>query len=65
MNGPDNLVRGIFLSLDIGHMSWPLANPMSTFLGPFKVPKLPQNIKKQHKNLFSGCLEQFLLKEWA
>jgi hypothetical protein len=36
------------------------------FLGPFGGTQVAPKYKmKQRKNLFSGCFEPFLLKEWA
>jgi hypothetical protein len=64
MNGLNNLVRGLFLSLDIEPYVLATCKPLSTFLGPSKVPNGPK-MKKEHKNLFSGCFGQFILKEWA
>jgi hypothetical protein len=44
-NGPNDLERGVFLSLDIGTYIPPTCGPLCTILGPFGVPKCP----KQHK----------------
>jgi hypothetical protein len=68
MNEPNSLVRGLFISLDVGPYLWPIWGPLGFFLGVYgsarMAPKWREK-KKQHKNLFSGCFGQFLLKEYA
>jgi hypothetical protein len=34
-NGPNDMVRGLFLSLNIGTYILPTCGPLCTFLGPF------------------------------
>jgi hypothetical protein len=46
-NGPIDLVRGLFSSLDIGTYIPPTCGPVCTFLGPFGGAQIPPNrIKK-------------------
>ena len=45
-NGPKDLVRGFFLSLDIGHISVHLPALVYFFLVHLGVPKWPQNSQK-------------------
>jgi hypothetical protein len=59
-NGPNNLVRGLFFSLDIGPYLLPNCGHLGTFFGPFGGAQMALKGKKQHKNLFSGCFGQFL-----
>ena len=42
-NGPIDLVRGLYSSLDIGTNNLPTCMPLSTFLGPFGDAQMPQN----------------------
>jgi hypothetical protein len=47
-NEPNDLVRGLFSSIDIGKYIPPNYRPLSTFLGPFEdAPKPRNNIKNQ------------------
>jgi hypothetical protein len=47
MNGPNDLVRGLFSSSDIGTYIPPTCKPLWTFLGPCWGAKMPKdNIKK-------------------
>jgi hypothetical protein len=62
-NRPNNLVRGLFLSLDIRPNVSPTCGPLGIFFGPYGGAQMAPN--KQHENLFSGSFGQFLLKEWA
>jgi hypothetical protein len=61
-NGPNDLIRGSFSSLDIETYFLPTYRPSSTFLVSFGGAQMPQN---SIKSLFSGCSELFLLQEWA
>ena len=61
-NGPNDLVRGLFSSWDIGTYIPPPCGPLSTFLSLFVGAQMPQNSKKK---LFSGCFGLFLLYKWA
>jgi hypothetical protein len=47
-NGPINLVRGLYSSLDIGTNNFPTCMPSSTFLGPFEGAQMPQNSTKSY-----------------
>jgi hypothetical protein len=60
-NGPIDLVRGLFSSLDVGTYIPPACRPLSTFLSLFGGAQMPQNSKKK---LFSG-FGLFLLHKWA
>jgi hypothetical protein len=52
-NGPNGMVRGLFLSLDIGTYILPTCGPMCTFLAPFGGAQMPQNsIKRTIFGLF-------------
>jgi hypothetical protein len=51
-NEPNDLVKGLTLSLDIGLYVPPTYKPSSTFLGLFEVPKWPKNGEKQHEKPF-------------
>jgi hypothetical protein len=42
-NGLDDMVRGLFSSLNIGTYILPTCKPLSTFLGPFGGAQMPQN----------------------
>jgi hypothetical protein len=42
-NGPKDLVRGLFSSLDTGTYIPPTCRPLCTFLGPFGGAQMPQN----------------------
>jgi hypothetical protein len=42
-NGPIDLVRGLYSSLDIATNNLPICTPFSTFWGPFGGAKMPQN----------------------
>jgi hypothetical protein len=60
-NGPIDLVKGFFSSLDIGtyiQLTW---RSVCTFMGPFGGAQMPQY---RIKRLFSGCFGPLLLKEW-
>jgi hypothetical protein len=61
-NGPNDLVRGLFSSLDIGTNNLPTCRPLCTFLDPFGGA---QFAPKWHKKLFSDCFGLFLLQKWA
>jgi hypothetical protein len=51
-NGPNDLIRGSFSSLDV-RTYIPLAcGPLSTFLGPFEGAQMPRNRKKDIVLLF-------------
>jgi hypothetical protein len=43
--GSNDLVRGLFLCLDIGSYIVPTCGPLSTFLGPFGATQMAQNGK--------------------
>jgi hypothetical protein len=61
-NGPNDLVRGLFSSLNIGTYILPTCGPLSTFLGPFGGAQMPQSgIEKR----FSDCSGLFLPQERA
>jgi hypothetical protein len=47
-NGPIDLVRGLYSSLDIGTNNFPTCMPSSTFLVPFGGAKMPQNSIKSY-----------------
>jgi hypothetical protein len=47
-NGPIDLVRGWFSSLDIGTYILPTCRPSSTSMGPFGGAKMPQNSINTH-----------------
>jgi hypothetical protein len=65
-NEPNDLVRGLFLCLDIWSYIRPTCAPLSTFLGPFGGAQIAQKwLKQQDKKLFCSCLRPFLLKQWA
>jgi hypothetical protein len=53
--------------VDIGPYLLPICGPLGTFLGPFGGAQMAPNEekKKQHKNLFSGCIGEFSLNEWV
>jgi hypothetical protein len=55
-NGPNDLVRGLFLSLDSGTYIPPTCRLLSTYLG---VPKIPEN---SMKNFFLVVLDYFFYK---
>ena len=57
-NGPIDLVRGLFLSLDIVTYIPPTCGPSSTFLGPNGGAQMPQTSINTH---FWGCFGPFLL----
>jgi hypothetical protein len=50
MNGPIDLIRGLFSSLEIGTYIPATFGPLCTFLGPFEGAQIPQSGIKQ-KNL--------------
>jgi hypothetical protein len=52
-NGPIDLVRGVFSSLDIEKHILPNCRPLSTYLGPFGGTQMPQNSMK--KTIFWLC----------
>jgi hypothetical protein len=58
-NGPIDLVRGLFSSLDIGLCIPPSWGPLKTFLGPFGGAQMPQN---SIKNSFLVVLDYFFYK---
>jgi hypothetical protein len=58
----NDLVSGLFSSLDIGTKNLPTYRPLHTFMGSFGSAQMPQN---SIKKLFSGCFGLFLLKKWA
>jgi hypothetical protein len=45
-NGPIDLVRGLFSSLDIGINNLPTCWPLCTILGPFEGAQMPQKCLK-------------------
>jgi hypothetical protein len=51
-NGLDDLVRGLFSSLDIVTYIWLTIRPLSTFLRPFGGAQMPQNSIKNFFWLF-------------
>jgi hypothetical protein len=55
-NGPNDLFRGLFSSLDIGTYFPPTYGPLGTFLGPFGGAQTPQN---SIKNNFLVVLDNF------
>jgi hypothetical protein len=59
--GLNDLVRGLFLSLDIGTSIPSTFKPLCNFLAPFGGAQMSQ----QHKKLSSGCFGLFLLEQWA
>jgi hypothetical protein len=59
-NGPNDLVRGSFSSLDMETYFLPTYGPSSTFLVSFGGAQMLQN---SIKRLFSGSSELFLLQE--
>jgi hypothetical protein len=61
-NGTNDLVWGLFSSLDIETYFLPTYRPSSTFLVTFGGAQMPQN---GIKRLFFGCSGLFLLQEWA
>jgi hypothetical protein len=61
-NGPNDLVRGLFLSLDNGTYIPPTCRSLFTIFDPFGAAQMPQ---KSIKKLYSGCFGLFLLQEWA
>jgi hypothetical protein len=61
-NGPIDLVRGLFSSLDIETNNLLTCRLLCTFKGSFVVAQMPQN---SIKKLFSGCFGLFLLQEWV
>jgi hypothetical protein len=56
MNGSNDLVRGLFSSLDIGTYIPPACGPLSTSWGLFRGAQMPQNRKK---NYFMVVLDYF------
>jgi len=58
-NGSDDLVRGLFSSLDIGTYILSTFGPLCTFLGPFEGAQMPQNA---YKNYFLIVLDYFSYK---
>jgi hypothetical protein len=61
-NGPLDLVRGLFSSLDIGTCMPRTCRPLCTYLGQLRHAQMPQNSMKK---TFSGCFGLFLLPESA
>jgi hypothetical protein len=61
-NGPNDMVRGLSLSLDIGTYILPTCRPLCTILAPFGGAQIPQ---KSIKEIFSGYFGVFFLQEWA
>jgi hypothetical protein len=47
-NGPIDLVRSLFSSLDIGIFFPPTCRPLSTYMGPFGGAHMPQNSMKNY-----------------
>jgi hypothetical protein len=45
-NGPNDLVRGLFSSLDVGTYILPICRPLGTFLIPLWGAQMPQNSMK-------------------
>jgi hypothetical protein len=58
-NGPIDLVRGLFSSIDIKTNNLPTCRPLFTFLGPFGGAQRPQN---SIKNYFLVVLDYFSYK---
>jgi hypothetical protein len=58
-NRPDDLVRGLFSTLDIGTYILSTFGPLCTFLGPFEDAQMPQNA---YKNYFLIVLDYFSYK---
>jgi hypothetical protein len=58
-NGPVDLVRGLFSSLNIGKTSLPTCRPLSFFFGPFWGAQMPQNSINTH---FMAVLDHFSYK---
>jgi hypothetical protein len=54
MNGPIDLIRGLFSSLEIGTYIPATFGPLCTFLGPFEGAQIPQSGIKQKKSDCSG-----------
>jgi hypothetical protein len=46
-NGPNDLVRGLFSSIDVRIHILPACGPLSTFLGLFGRAQMPQNSKNK------------------
>jgi hypothetical protein len=61
-NGPKDLVRGLFSSLDVGTYIPPTCKSLCTFLGPFGGAQMPQI---GTKIFFSVCSGLFLPQEKA
>jgi hypothetical protein len=47
-NGPIDLARGLFSSLDIGTTNLPTGRPLCTFIGPFGGAQMPQNSMRNY-----------------
>jgi hypothetical protein len=58
-NGPNDLVRSLFSSLDIGTYIPPTCGPLCTILSPFVAAQMPQN---SIKNYFLVVLDYFSYK---
>jgi hypothetical protein len=58
-NGPMDLVRGLFSSLDIGTYILPTCGPLCNFLGPLRGPQMPHNSIYTH---FLAVLHHFSYK---
>jgi hypothetical protein len=58
-NGPDDLVRGLFSSLDIETYIPPTCGPLSSFLSPCEGSQMPKN---GIKNYFLVVLDYFSYK---
>jgi hypothetical protein len=64
-NGPNDLFRSLFSSLDIEPYILSICKPLGTFLGQFGGAQMARKKQKQHKKQFSGCYGPFLPKAWA
>jgi hypothetical protein len=58
-NGPNDMVRGLSLSLDIGTYILPTCRPLYTFFAPFGDVQVPQN---SIKNCFWVISDYFSYK---
>jgi hypothetical protein len=61
-NWPNDLVRGLFSSLDVSTYIPPTCGPLCTFLGLLGGGQMPQS---GIENLFSDCSSLFLPQEMA
>jgi hypothetical protein len=60
-NGPNDLVWGLFSSLDVENYILPICRPLCTYLAPFGGAQMPKNSMKK---LFSG-FRLFLQQKWT